>query len=244
MAVTMRSPALLARTLHKWLALTLGLQLVLWTLSGFYMVIVDLDLIHGDPLVRNLRLPLALDHASVPVGEVAQRYPEVTQVVIRAMPSFANPVYEVTALGRRLLVDSRTGEQISPLSEGRVRELARHYYAGRGELRSVGLLEHEHPLEIQTHALPLWRADFDDWLETSLYLHPDTGALMTRRHRLWRWFDFFWMLHIMDYETRDDMNNALLRATTVLGAIAILSGGWLLFFSFSSRRRRAVRATG
>jgi hypothetical protein len=238
----MTTPALLARTLHKWLALTLGLQLVLWTLSGFYMVIVDLDLIHGDPLVRNLRLPLALDHARIPVAEVAQRYPEVTQVVIRSLPSFAHPVYEITALGRRLLVDSRTGEQISPLSEGRIRELARHYYAGGGELIAASLLEHERPLEIQTQTLPLWRADFDDWLETSLYLHPDTGALATRRHRLWRWFDFFWMLHIMDYDTRDDMNNALLRATTVLGALAVLSGCWLLFFSFSGRRRRSLRA--
>ena len=47
-------PALLSRTLHKWLGLFLGLQLVLWMLSGFYMVVVDLDFIHGDPLVRNV----------------------------------------------------------------------------------------------------------------------------------------------------------------------------------------------
>jgi hypothetical protein len=45
--------------------------------------------------------------------------------------------------------------------------------------------------------------DFDDWLQTTLYLHPDTGALVTRRHRLWRWYDFQWMLHIMDYGDRE-----------------------------------------
>lgn len=233
-------PALLSRTLHKWLALLVGVPLLLWTLSGFYMVVVDLDFIHGDPLVRNLRVPLAIDDALTPVAEFARRYPEVTQVTLRSLPSFASPVYEVSALGRKVLVDARSGEQLSPLSAGRIRQLARSYYAGHGELVAVSLLEHDRPLEIQTRALPLWRADFDDWLETSVYLHPDTGALVTRRHRFWRWFDFFWMLHIMDFEARTDMNNGLLRASTVLGVVTTLSGVWLLYFSFRRRRRSAA----
>lgn len=237
-------PQFLSRTLHKWLTLILGVQLVLWTLSGFYMVVVDLDFIHGDPLVRNLRVPLVLDQPRVPVAEVLSRYPQVTQVSMRALPSFDHAVYELTAPGRMVLVDARNGRQISPLDERRIRELARSYYAGRGELSSVSLLERDRPLEIQTRTLPLWRADFDDWLETSLYLHPDTGVLVTRRHRFWRWFDFLWMLHIMDYDTRDDMNNGLLRATTVLGTVAVLSGCWLLYFSFKRRRARAAHTPG
>lgn len=237
-------PALLSRTLHKWLGLIFGVQFLLWTLSGFYMVIVDLDFIHGDPLVRNLRNPIALDEPRVPVSEVAGRHPEVTQVTLRSSPSFVSPVYELTTLGRKVLVDAHTGEQLSPLSAGRIRQLARSYYAGSGELVSVRLLERDRPLEIQTHALPLWRADFDDWLETSLYIHPDSGALVTRRHRFWRWFDFLWMLHIMDYDTRDDMNNGLLRATTVLGTLSLLSGVWLLYFAFRRRRVSPAQTSG
>lgn len=231
--------AILSRKLHKWLALFLGLQVVLWTLSGFYMVVVDLDFIHGDPLVRNLRMPVEPEKASFPVAEVLQSYSGVTQLHLRSLPSFSAPVYEVTTNGRKVLVDARSGEQLSPLSEGRIRELARSYYAGEGELKNVTLLVHERPLEIQRRPLPLWRVDFDDWLEMSLYLHPDTGVLVTRRHRFWRWFDFFWMLHIMDYDTRDDMNNGLLRATTVLGTVTVLSGAWLLFFSFRRKRMRS-----
>jgi hypothetical protein len=83
----------------------------------------------------------------------------------------------------------------------------------------------------------LWRADFDDWLQTTLYLHPDTGALVARRHRLWRWYDFLWMLHIMDYSEREAPTGIVPRIATVLGAVAVLSGVWLLYFSFWRPRR-------
>lgn len=225
-------PALLSRTLHKWLGLCVGLQLVLWTLSGFYMVVVDLDFIHGDPLVRNVQVPLAGDLPATSFGDVAHRYESVTQVSLRALPGFAAPVYEVTTNGRKVLIDASDGRQLSPIAEGKIGDLARQYYAGAGKLAALTLIEREAPLEIQSRPLPLWRADFDDWLETSLYVHPDTGALVTRRHRFWRWFDFLWMFHIMDFDTRTDMNNGLLRATTILGLVTVLSGGWLLYFSF------------
>ena len=235
-------PALLSRTLHKWLGLFLGLQLVLWMLSGFYMVVVDLDFIHGDPLVRNVQVPLAGGLPRTSFSDVAQRYANVTQVSLQALPGFDAPVYEITSNGRKVLVDGVAGHQLSPLPDGRIRELARHYYAGKGELVGIGLLESDAPLEIQGRPLPLWRADFSDWLETSLYIHPDTGALVTRRHRFWRWFDFLWMFHIMDFDTRTDINNGLLRATTILGLVTVVSGGWLIYFSF--RRKVAPQRSG
>jgi uncharacterized iron-regulated membrane protein len=228
--------SVLARTLHKWLALFVGLQLLIWMVSGLYMVVVDLDFIHGDTLVRNQRTPLAQTSSVIPVSQLLQRYPEVTQVALRSLPESNEPVYEVATLGRRVLVHASTGHQLSPLSAGLIRQLARSYYAGKGELISVALLEHEVPMEARGRAPPLWRADFDDWLQTSLYLHPSTGVLVTRRHRLWRWFDFLWTLHIMDYVEREDMNNGLLRVSTVLGVITTLSGVWLLFFSFRRAR--------
>ena len=55
-------PSLLSRSLHKWLALFVGLQLLVWAVTGFYMVAIDLDFIHGDSLVRNLRTPVGSAH--------------------------------------------------------------------------------------------------------------------------------------------------------------------------------------
>jgi hypothetical protein len=230
---------LLSRTLHKWLALFVGLQLLVWSVTGFYMVAIDLDLIHGDPLVRNLRTPVPRAASLVPVAQLASRYPQVTLVALHSLPVLDVPVYELTAAGRKVLVDAANGRQLSPLSAGTIRQLARSYYAGSGELSRVQLIEHQVPMEARGRAAPLWRAEFDDWLQTTLYLHPDTGALVTRRHRLWRWYDFLWMLHIMDYGEREAPNGIVPRVATALGAVTVLSGAWLLYFSFRRPRKRA-----
>jgi uncharacterized iron-regulated membrane protein len=230
--------SLLSRSLHKWLALFVGAQLLIWAVTGFYMVAIDLDFIHGDPLVRNLRTPVASTEAAVPVAQLTSRYPEVTVLSLHSLPVLRTPVYELTAAGRRVLVDAASGQQLSPLSSGIIRQLARSYYAGNGQLSSVELLEQDVPMEIRGRAPPLWRADFDDWLQTTLYLHPDTGALIARRHRLWRWYDFLWMLHIMDYGQRETPTGLVPRVATVLGAVTIVSGVWLLYFSFWRPRVR------
>ena len=232
--------ALLARTLHKWLALVVGIQALLWVISGFYMVVVDLDFIHGDPLVRNLSTPPPRHTAWLPIRTLTERYPGIEQVRIKGLPGFENAVYEVKSGRGVILVDAVTGAQLSPLARERIAQLARTYYAGRGGLSKLSLLVDHPPLEIRTRPLPLWRADFDDWLETSLYIHPASGELVTRRHRFWRWFDFVWMLHVMDYEEREDVNNALLRVATGVGVLLAASGLWLVFFSF----RRRARARG
>src|SRR3546814_3166183 len=49
--MAIRWPLLVRRT-HKWLALVVGVQALLWTLTGFYMVVVHIDTIHGDHLVH------------------------------------------------------------------------------------------------------------------------------------------------------------------------------------------------
>jgi uncharacterized iron-regulated membrane protein len=232
-------PSLLSRSLHKWLALFVGLQLLVWAVTGFFMVAVDLDFIHGDSLVRNLRTPVANAKAALPVAELTRRYPEVTFFSLHSLPVLSTPVYELTAAGRKVLVDAASGQQLSPLSDGVIRQLARRYYAGSGQLSAMTLLQREVPMEARGRAPPLWRVDFDDWLQTTLYLHPDTGALVTRRHRLWRWYDFQWMLHIMDYGDRETPTCVVPRVATVLGVVTVSSGVWLLYFSFW--RPRAAR---
>lgn len=231
-------PARLSRTLHKWLALIVGAQAFAWVASGFYMVVVNLDFIHGDTLVKNLATAPPQPAAWFPVREVTSRYQGIERIRIKGLPGFARPVYEVKMADSLVLLDGTNGEILSPLSRGQVEELARHYYVGDSPPVDAELLTGEAPLEIQSRPLPLWRVQFDDWHETALYIHPDSGELVARRHRLWRWFDALWMLHIMDYETRTDTNNALLRFATVAGLVFVASGAWLLWFSFRRRRAR------
>ena len=213
------------------------MQALAWIVSGFYMVVVDLDFIHGDTLVRNLRTPPPPAAAWHALDGIRARHPGIERIRIKGLPGFSQPLYEIHAAGGLVLLDATSGDVISPLGSEQVRLLAGRYYAGSGALVELELLEGEAPLEIQSHRLPLWRARFDDWHETTLYVHPQSGDLVTRRHRAWRWFDALWMLHIMDYDTRTDVNNPLLRIATVAGLVFAASGAWLLWFSF--RRRRA-----
>lgn len=223
------------RKLHKWLALFVGAQLVVWTVTGFYMVVVHIDYIHGDHLVRpdpTIRTEAA---KLIPPAEIVRRHPETIQVSLRYL--FGQPVWRVDQEGGALLVDARTGERVPDLAESAIRRRAREIYSGDEPIASVQLLE-ESPREIGGRKPPIWRVTFDHWNEPTLYISPGTGELLTRRHELWRVFDIAWMLHIMDYEERENVNNLLLRVATAAGAVLAISGAWLLLWSFPRRRRR------
>jgi hypothetical protein len=67
-----------------------------------------------------------------------------------------------------------------------------------------------------------------------------TGELVSRRHELWRAFDFLWMLHIMDYKEREDVNNAILRVFTWGALLMALTGAWMLLYAFPKKKRKAA----
>lgn len=58
----------------------------------------------------------------------------------------------------------------------------------------------------------------------AIYVAANTGRVTARRNNAWRRFDFFWMLHTMDYQGRDDFNHILLIAFAGLGLAAVISG--------------------
>ncbi|MDH3351851.1 MAG: hypothetical protein OEM51_09900 [Gammaproteobacteria bacterium] len=224
----------LSRKTHKWIALLLGIQLFLWSLSGFYMVAVHLDTIHGDMLVKNMAQGVvSYTDVAVPLERVAELYPDSRIITLSAM--MERPVYRIEGTETRL-VDANTGQQISPLGKDLATQIATYHYAEDGEVSRVVLLEKDPPTELQARALPLWRVDFDDVWNSSFYIDPNSGLFTTRRHSLWRIFDFMWMLHIMDYDERADINNTVLRLFSIFGTLLGLSGVWLLFYSFNRRR--------
>ena len=228
-----RLPAL-ARTTHKWLALVIAVQAVFWTLSGVYMTVVHIDIIHGDRLVKA--------QPSVPV--------DVTGLVdpahlLHMVPGFRSarlerqlgePVYVVEAESGKALFDARTGAKLSPLTEAQARARAKALFAESGDVVSAEFIT-KAPLEVQTRPVPLWRVEFEGAWRPTFYISPYTGELVTRRHDLWRTFDFVWMFHIMDYDDRQDVNNPLIRIFTWMAVAAAATGGWLLLYSFRKKRR-------
>ena len=226
----------LSRKVHKWIALIVGIQLFLWALSGFYMVAVNIDIIHGDMLVKDVQQNIShADRLHVPLERLAILHPDAQRITLKAM--MGRPVYQITGEST-LLLDAMDGRQLSPLDEKTATQIASYHYAGESAVRHVEFLESDPPTELQERSLPLWRVDFDDVWNSSFYVDPYTGEFTTRRHTLWRVFDFLWMLHVMDYDERADINNTILRVFSVLGIFLGLTGAWLLFYSFPRKRGR------
>lgn len=226
-------PAFWARRAHKWIALMVGVQALLWMLSGLYMTAISIDIIHGDHLAHAKAKPLSASELPIDPGALTAQYPHLT--TFRLKRFMDHEVYELHQPGGVTLIDARSGTRLSPLDETMVRKLALSLYQGTAPIQAAELVK-EAPQEVATRPVPMWRVEFADNNETTLYLSPQTGELLAKRHDLWRWFDFLWMFHIMDYEERTDVNNTLLRIAASAGLMFALSGIWLLFYSFSKRR--------
>lgn len=233
-----RWPLVVRRT-HKWLALLVGLQVVLWTLTGFYMVVIHIDTIHGDHLVR---APVVQPYdlaALTPPSRIVAAEPGTSEV--RLQRRLDRPVWRAETPAGPVLYDAASGTRLAPPTEQEIRALARRIYTGDGAIVAVRLLTTA-PQEIQARKPPYWQVEFAGWNRPTLYLSPQTGELLSRRHALWRGFDFAWMLHIMDYDERSDVNNPLLRVATWSAFAMAISGAWLLIWSFPRRKKKKKAA--
>jgi hypothetical protein len=208
---------------------------VLWTVTGFYMVIVHIDTIHGDNLVRTAASkPFDLAQLIAP-SRIAANNPGSNE--IRLQRHLDRPVWRVDGPGPPFLIDAESGRRLPPLNQLQAEAAARSFYAGDPTIVSSKLLT-QAPLEMQTRKPPYWQIEFKGWNQPTFYISPATGELISRRHALWRVFDFAWMLHIMDYDERSDVNNPLLRVATWSAVAMALSGAWLLVWSLPRRRKK------
>lgn len=236
--MTIRWP-LLVRRIHKWLALFVGVQAVIWTLSGMYMVAVHIDYIHGDHLVRS-DPPKARNLSAfvVPAAILAQ---EPMAREIRFSSLLDQPVWRADTPEGAKIFDAHTGVPLPSLTSSQVEEAARRVYTGDPTIVSTKLLTTA-PLEMQSRKPPYWQVEFEGWNQPTFYISPSTGELISRRHNLWRIFDFAWMMHIMDYSDRTNVNNPLLRVATWSAVLMALAGAWLLIWSFPNKKKKKQAA--
>lgn len=229
--------AFLAYKLHKWLGLLIGLQVLIWLSTGLYMVVVSLDFIHGDPLVKNMQKALVVPTAvDLSIEDMLTQYPTASSIGLRSV--MGKVFYSVSTPGKHYLIDPATNAVVSPLGEQLARDIAVFHFNGDDPVIAATLITSDPPGEIGARQLPLWRVDFADRYSTTFYIDPDNGRLVTRRHQYWRIFDFLWMLHIMDYVDRDDVHNLLLKSAQIIGLTFVLSGFWLLYFRLKPRRKK------
>lgn len=218
--------AILWRKIHKWVGLILGIQFVLWALSGAVMALLDSEKVggHASPA------PSPRIEQSQHLVSVA-RFGNVEQLSLRQIGD--RPVYEVVSNGATKLFDARNGQQIivgAQLAEAVARQAFHHDSA----VKSASLLPKPN-LESRAHSGPVWRIDFSDEENSSSYVSAETGKALVNRGDTWRLWDIAWMLHNMDYVNRTSFNHPLIIFVAFGTLWLAFTGFYLLFKSFRRR---------
>jgi uncharacterized iron-regulated membrane protein len=223
---------ILWRKIHKWVGLILGLQFVLWTVSGAVMALLDMEKVGG--------------HSSAAPVEVGTPWPaallapasfgSAEQLTLRRI--LDRPIYELTRNGKLQLLDAETGKPVT-VDEGMARDIARQAFHHEAEITSVERLEKAN-LEARDHAGPMWRVNFADEENSSAYVSATTGRPLVNRGDTWRTWDFVWMLHNMDYVNRSSFNQPLIIFVAFGTLWLSFTGFYLLFKSFRRREFRWI----
>ncbi|WP_286829202.1 MULTISPECIES: hypothetical protein [Kordiimonas] len=223
----------LAKT-HKWIGLVLGLQVLAWTVGGVVMSWIPIDTVRGTHNVEE-HAPVALPNVEglLPLGSLAsQEKGQIQQATYKTL--LGRPVVRLVHMGGEVtLVDAGSGELLSPIDEQVARQIADADFKPDVPIASSTLLD-AHTIDYRG-PLPVWQVMFADEDTTSIYVSPAEGLVLARRSATWRLYDFFWMLHIMDYDERENFNNPLIMTFAFSASLFTLSGLGLVFFRFYRR---------
>lgn len=234
------------RKAHRYMGIFVGIQLLFWGISGLYFTWNDIEKVRGAHMANSvgndIQAEQFVDIAWI-LRSFRERMPQITAVKgIQLRLLLGQPVYEISYTNSSgemyQLVNARTGVFMPMVDEETAVRLAKADFTEETNVKSVALLQSASPhAEYRGRDLPIYRVTMDHPSGVNIYVSAQRGMVTARRNATWRIFDFLWMLHTMDYDTRDDFNNMLVKVFSLLGLITVLSG-FLLWGMSSSLFRK------
>ncbi|HSM63636.1 MAG TPA: PepSY domain-containing protein [Gillisia sp.] len=230
-----RQTALKIRKAHRYLGLFLGLQFIMWTVSGLYFSWTDIDEIHGDQFLNQTMTKTSFSNLISPAEIESNK--DITSLELLNIAD--KPYYWVN---ENELFDARTGDSKNGITKDEALYIAKKNIRDDLKVASIDTLtetggHHEFRQRKDVGKLPAYVVSYSNDEALKAYISVNNGQFQTVRHRDWRIFDFLWMTHTMDYEGRDDFNNWILRIFSVLGLITVFSG-FLLWYTSSPTVRK------
>lgn len=228
---------------HRWASAVIVAQLVIWIGSGLFFSSFSIARVRGEHVEIDASLAsndgAALISPSTAIAIVAARGMAIESLELRRSP--AGPVW----VGRgphhaAVRLDARSGAVV-PVERAEAEAVARRDQRGSPEVAEAALVERDPPIEYRDHALPAWRVRLADEAGTVVWVDARTAQITARRNDLWRWYDFLWSLHIMDWRGRESFHHPILIIAASLAAIAVLSGITLWMVRLLRRVRRGRR---
>jgi hypothetical protein len=218
----------LTRRWHRLLAIVVSLQLLAWTISGVFFAFLDITEVRGTPFKNDSRPPIHLPRT---IDWVESPFEEM-----RVISRLGAPIIG-TRQGNEWLWRDASGGPIAIMDNTEARSAAE--YSTRFTATSARLIEApSQGSEYRGHALPLYQIQVQESEDTRVYVDAYTGELRAIRSNTWRWWDFLWSLHIMDYAERDTIGTLLLKVFSVMSLLTSIAGTLLFFTSTKPRKKR------
>lgn len=227
-----------ASRLHRWLALIIGVQLLLWFTSGLVMSLLPIDRVRGEHLVERDAGGLLPVQAYAPLDRIAGGTP-LRSARYRLL--LGRPVVEVeSASGELRLHDAATGAALPAVDAVTAGRIASTAY--KGQLRPEAQVTRITAASTEYKGrLPAWQVAFADGEATRVYID-DAGRIAAVRTGTWRFYDFFWALHIMDWSEHEDFNTPWLKAFAIGGLLLAIAGTILLYLRWPRKRRGRAKS--
>ncbi len=239
----------LNRKAHRYLGLVIGIQFLCWTIGGLYFAFSDMDEIHGDHQRKHVSIKNydSLISPAVVLSKIKEIYEMDSLESLKLISILDKPVYQIMYHHQHMghmqmaqLADATNGDLLPPLTKEQGIAIAQEHFNTKANVQSVEYLEDvDGHHEYREKPLPAWAITFDHPSNTTVYVAANLGTVQSFRNNKWRVFDFLWMLHTMDYQSRDNFGNLLLRVFSILGLTTITSG-FILFFT--SRKKSKAKS--
>ena len=239
----MKSPIMFYyRKIHRYFGVIIGIQLLFWTMGGIFFTWSNMDQIHGDFNRKPQELISDFEDWQNPTAifeEISKTNQIDSLVSFQTMNFLGEPFYQIRHFSNGeqniSLVNAKTGTIREALSKEEAVQLANEVFTPKSEIEKIeyfveGMINKHH--EYRNQPLPAYAIKFVHNSGTTVYVSTEYGQVLKLRNSNWQIFDFFWMMHTMDYQSRDRIGNALLRIFSVLGLITILTG-FVLYFKTS-----------
>jgi uncharacterized iron-regulated membrane protein len=232
-------PRKLTYVVHRWIALVVSLQLLAWSLGGFIFSVLSIESVRGEHEIGAPEFdPLPASAIEALPGPARELFAQCAANGV-AIGSVAladrglGSRWELRSVrGELVAAGAARGGQIAPEDAAR---LALRDFGPETEVTSTALIVADPPTEYRNGSLPVYQVALSNRGRTRLYVDARSGRINARRNTRWRVFDFFWMLHTMDYRGRDDFNHPLLTAFSLVAIATSLSG--LLLWAWRARGR-------
>jgi hypothetical protein len=218
------------RRWHVWLGWLVGIPILLWVVSGLFMVSRPMEEVRGEDLVRQAD-PVRI---SAPLVLPPLQGAMLTSLALEQRAS--GPRWVITlADGKKRLADPWTGALLPALSAADAVREVEALYTGKARITGTSRTSADNPpLELR-RPIDSWKVTFDDG--TNFYVDAATGQIVARRTRWWRAFDLMWGLHIMDLKTREEIHNPLVIGFAIFSLLMALLALALLPMTIKWRRR-------